>query len=462
MQGSVVETKQEAAESWREALLQRLLLLLTPFLVVALAIGMAGSHGRNRVALSTLIPPEVLLGLAAFSKHWSYRLRVGILLAPFALGAALVYLLAGFASNAGLLVATGTVMAALLLGKRAMLVWVATNLIIVVVAGYGFVGGTLQAMSPDISLTQVTPWLRLNFVSLLLWGVLGLSVTFVVERVEGALRAKSTALEQLREEETRRQRAEAERLEAEQAAQQAQKMELVGRLAAGVAHDFNNVLAIVSGWSDILFEGSPSADDKAEAHSGLSSAVQQGSALTRQLLALARRDARKVSGFRLEDTVKAGIHTLGRVLPSRIKLRYHHCSSCCLEADETELQQVLFNLVINARDAIAADGTIDVATGVEETSAELPIVGGSLAPGRWVFLRVADSGSGIPPDRQARIFELFFTTKPLGEGTGMGLSTVLRIAQLSGGGVALDSQVGRGTTFTVYLPEVSALVQNVP
>jgi signal transduction histidine kinase len=233
---------------------------------------------------------------------------------------------------------------------------------------------------------------------------------------------------------------------------QAQKMELVARLAAGVAHDFNNLLAVVGNWTELLLLDAGDHPGNAEARDAVDTALQQGRSLTRQLMALARQDQRSVSRLQLETCAQSGVKTLSRVLPRGIKLRFSETSPAAIDADETELQQVLFNLVLNARDAVHNGGSIEVLTGVETFSQPLPVVGGTLPSGRWAVLRVADSGPGIPAELRERIFDLFFTTKPVGEGTGLGLATVLRIAQKSGGGVALDTAPGAGARFSVYFP----------
>ena len=305
----------------------------------------------------------------------------------------------------------------------------------------------------DLATTHPLPWVRTTFVAFSTWMLLGLATTFVVQRIEGELQRTRQALTDLREEQARRIKAEAERRIAEDAALQAQKMELVGRLAAGVAHDFNNLLGVVSGWTELSLDDTASRSDRAQGREALDAAVQQGRALTRQLLALARRDSRVVGRVRLERPMKGGVGTLSRVLPLGVQLTFQQGESVDVDADETELQQVLFNLVLNARDAMPeGGGKIEVSTGIVTLDAPLEAIGGSIAAGRWARVSVKDSGSGIDPAIRGRICELFFTTKPIGLGTGLGLATVLRIAQTSGGGLTLDSAPGQGATFSVYLP----------
>jgi signal transduction histidine kinase len=212
------------------------------------------------------------------------------------------------------------------------------------------------------------------------------------------------------------------------------------------------LLGVVGNWAELLMLDAGNGPEHREARDAVDTALQQGRALTRQLMSLARQDQRSVKRLQLGTCAKSGVTTLSRVLPPGVSLRFSEDSPATVDADETELQQVLFNLVLNARDAMPSGGKIEVATSVETTSDPVEVVGGSLPSGRWAVLRVADSGPGIPTELRDRIFELFFTTKPVGEGTGLGLATVLRIAQKSGGGVALDSVPGEGARFSVYLP----------
>jgi signal transduction histidine kinase len=434
--------------------LQRLLVTVTPIIVAAVIMGIIGSHGSNRFLFAALIGPLVVVQvLAALSKRWPYKLRAMILIAPLLVATVLVYFLLGFLGNASVIGACAVVLTGLLFGRREMGLLLVVMGLSPVVAGVGMVSGWLVPNDGvDLSTSHALPWLRTTFVAFSTWTLLGLAITFVVQRIEGELKRTRDALADLREEEARRLKAEAERRVAEDAALQAQKMELVGRLAAGVAHDFNNLLGVVGGWAELSLESAASRSDRDQAREAIAGSIQQGKALTRQLLALARRDARTVSRVCLERPIRAGVTTLSRVLPASIKLSFEQRRSVHVEADEAELHQVLFNLVLNARDAMPEGGTIAVTTDLVALGAPLSAVGGEIAAGQWAKLTVEDSGSGIEPALQAKIFELFFTTKPIGLGTGLGLATVLRIARTSGGGVTLESSPGRGSCFSIYLP----------
>ncbi|HXK16825.1 MAG TPA: ATP-binding protein [Polyangiaceae bacterium] len=441
---------------WREVLLQRVLVGSTPIIAAAILMALLNSQSGNRWWLGLLLPCIPLQIAAALNRTWSVRTRAAILILPLVLAVYITYLRVGFHGNSSLVAAAAVVLTGLFFGRRSMGILIGVLLLAPLLAAVGMTTGRLTTDAAiDVALDRVQPWIRTTFVSLSIWIVLGLAVTFVVQSIEGALSATRDALRNLRREEQRREQAERERLEAQEAALQAQKMEIVGRLAASVAHDMNNLLGVVAGWTGLMADETAGADERLEARGALDAVVQQGSALTRQLLALARRDSRVVSRVALEAAAASAVSALKRVLPLNVNLTFRQLTTASVNADATEIQQILFNLILNARDAMPDGGSIQVTTGVETFEAPFAVVGGTLAAGQWAALRVKDSGCGIEPAVRERIFELFFTTKEVGAGTGLGLATVLRIANASGGGVALDTTPGQGSTFTLYVPSAS-------
>ena len=184
----------------------------------------------------------------------------------------------------------------------------------------------------------------------------------------------------------------------------------------------------------------------------MADAQVQGQALSRQLMALARSDRRSVKRFPLDRPIRTTVQTLTPAMPRTVQLAFQASAAPEVDADESELQQVIYNLVLNARDAMPAGGAIQVTAALETSPNPIAVVGGSLVAGRWATLSVADSGPGIDPALRERIFDLFFSTKGAHGGTGLGLATVVRIARAHAGGVALDSAPGRGATFKLYLP----------
>ena len=271
------------------------------------------------------------------------------------------------------------------------------------------------------------------------------------KRAAHALRETQQTLAELEEEHRRLEESETARQRAMEAVVHAQRKDLASQLAAGVAHDFDNVLQVISLWSKMFLRGALPPEDLEEARRALASAYAHGQSLSRQLMALARPESRSVKRISLDGVARATLRTLRPSLPLSIQLDCEAPAALEIYADETEIRQVIYNLVLNARDAMPAGGAIQVTGGVETSSIPIAVVGGSLAAGRWATLSVTDTGPGVDLTIRERIFDLFFTTKGQ-DGTGLGLATVLRIAKENGGGVALESKAGSGATFKLYLP----------
>jgi PAS domain S-box-containing protein len=241
--------------------------------------------------------------------------------------------------------------------------------------------------------------------------------------------------------------------EAEEALRQSQKMEAIGQLTGGVAHDFNNLLTIIRSSVDFLRR-----PDLPEARRGryldaVSDTVERAAKLTGQLLSFARRQALKAEAFDLVGCLRGVAEMLDTVSGARIHVVTELPDAACyVRADRSQFETALVNMAVNARDAMGGEGTLTVrlACGMGKPA----IRGHAAAPGPFAAVSLADMGSGIAPEVVGRIFEPFFTTKDVGKGTGLGLSQVFGFAKQSGGDVGVESAVGRGTTFTLYLPEI--------
>ncbi len=241
----------------------------------------------------------------------------------------------------------------------------------------------------------------------------------------------------------------AERILAEQL-QQSQKLEAMGRLATGVAHEFNNILQVILGYAEMLAGGAPVRP--AEAFEHLRKASTHGAALARQLLLFGRQQPLQRTPLDVDELVADTRRLLQPLLGERVKLELRLGSAGTVMGDRVQIQQVLINLATNARDAMPDGGRFVLASErvtIDEEQARR-LVG--LRPGAWVVLRVEDSGAGIPPEILDRIFEPFFTTKGSGRGTGLGLATAHGIVAQHGGAIEVESARGRGTCFTLYLP----------
>jgi two-component system, cell cycle sensor histidine kinase and response regulator CckA len=237
---------------------------------------------------------------------------------------------------------------------------------------------------------------------------------------------------------------------------QSQKMEAVGQLAGGIAHDFNNLLTAINGYSDLALRRLQDEDPLRRCVEEIRKAGERAAALTRQLLAFSRKQVLQPVVLDLNSVVSEMEKMLRRVIGEDIELvttlaeRLGH-----VKADPCMLEQVVINLCVNARDAMPEGGRLCVETRDEELD-EFAARQSGVRPGPYVVLRVTDTGAGMDERTRERIFEPFFTTKGAGKGTGLGLSTVYGIVKQSGGGVSVSSEVGRGSTFEVYLPRVDA------
>jgi signal transduction histidine kinase len=233
---------------------------------------------------------------------------------------------------------------------------------------------------------------------------------------------------------------------------QSQKMEAIGKLAGGVAHDFNNLVTVIEGNTELL-AGSPGASAEAlELLGEIASATTRAAQLTNHLLAFSRKQTLRSTVFDLAATVNELVPMLRRMVGASTVLHVHATPSF-VAADRMQLDQVLLNLVVNARDATAGGGSISIRC--HELQLDHPrdaVQGDRVTPGLYTVLSVQDTGAGIPMDLQERVFEPFFTTKATGEGTGLGLSMVYGLVRQSGGFVLLDSTPGQGTRIEILLP----------
>ena len=244
------------------------------------------------------------------------------------------------------------------------------------------------------------------------------------------------------------------RLQAEAALRQSQKMEAIGQLTGGVAHDFNNLLTVIRSSADLLRLPQLTEEKRRRYVDAIADTADRAAKLTRQLLAFARREALTPVVFDACERVHGLVDLLRTTLGGRIEIKTEFlCDPCLVEADPTQFDTALVNMAVNARDAMGGEGTLEISL-IEVN--ELPALRGHhAARGRFVALRVSDSGVGIAPEHLDRIFEPFFTTKDVGHGTGLGLSQVFGFAKQSGGDVEVRSRLGLGTDFLMYLPHSS-------
>jgi two-component system cell cycle sensor histidine kinase/response regulator CckA len=338
-------------------------------------------------------------------------------------------------------------------------------------AWYGGVGPGLLATTLTILLTDyLLPAFRSGAVPTLLDRLrpsLFASVALLISALSEAKRVAETDLERSldtlerrvdeRTEELSRanlalqtQMEERQRLETE--LRQAQKLEAIGHLAGGVAHDFNNILMVIQGYSDLLLGGASGDGTTRKDLREIQQAARRGSDLTRQLLAFGRKQVLQIRPLDLNAILVDTSHMLERLIGEGVKLEVRPAMALCpIEADRAQLEQVLINLAVNARDAMNGRGTLDIAIDRVSRERDTP----DLARGAYARLTVQDTGCGMDQPTRERIFEPFFTTKAVGKGTGLGLATVYGVVKQLRGHIDVDSAPMQGTTFTVFFPVTS-------
>ncbi|SFP25040.1 ATP-binding protein [Tranquillimonas alkanivorans] len=234
---------------------------------------------------------------------------------------------------------------------------------------------------------------------------------------------------------------------------QSQKMQAIGQLAGGVAHDFNNLLTAISGHCDLLLLRHDESDPDYPDLEQINQNANRAASLVGQLLAFSRKQNLRPELLDMREALADLTHLLNRLVGEKVSLTFRHDPNLQhVRADKRQLEQVIMNLVVNARDAMPEGGAIMIETVMKQLDSPLQRDRAKVPPGEYVLVRVTDEGEGIPPESLPKIFEPFFTTKAAGEGTGLGLSTAYGIVKQTGGFIFADSPPGEGTTFTLYFP----------
>jgi len=319
-------------------------------------------------------------------------------------------------------------------------------------AAVGWELGIVTALGAPLMLRDGGPAARIYVTSLVGAALFAFLVHLLMKRslvrAEVHRLAEAATAKELAQRLAELQQAELARERLQEQLLHAQRMEAVGTLAAGLAHDMNNVLAAITSFADVLADEMPSPQARAELEQIIAQA-DRGAGLTRGLLAFARRGQYRKSVIAIDQIVDGVIPLLARTLPKSIEIRSECAEGLHVEADPVQLEQILVNLGLNAADAMTGSGTLSIAVDATELAAADAL---GVPAGRYARIRVTDTGSGMDVATRRRVFEPFFTTKPQGKGSGLGLSTVWGIVQAHHGAIEVDSTVGAGTTFCVYLP----------
>jgi PAS domain S-box-containing protein len=246
----------------------------------------------------------------------------------------------------------------------------------------------------------------------------------------------------------------------EQQLRQAQKMEAVGQLAGGIAHDFNNLLMVILGYAGLVIESADVGGDLQRKVKEISKAANRAASLTRQLLAFSRQQVLEPRVLNMNSVVEDVRKMLGRLIKEDIALAIDLDPTLGqMKADQGQIEQVIVNLAVNARDAMPKGGTLTIKTANIEVSESSARLREPMPPGWYIGLTVSDTGTGMDAETRSHAFEPFFTTKERGKGTGLGLATVYGVVKQSGGFIWITSELGQGTTFEILFPRVRELVE---
>jgi signal transduction histidine kinase/ActR/RegA family two-component response regulator len=394
--------------------------------------------------------------VAVLAPHASYRVRVFALLFALAVLALPGLVRVGYQIGPGVGCALLVVTTGLLLGQRAMWIAFGVTLVAIPLAGlFHRSNGAAMIVAGANDPLLFNNWLRSAMTYAFFTGVLATAVTFVVQRIENLLAERTNALAALQAEQAQRKQTETALDHAHGTIVQMQKLEAVGRLAGGVAHDFNNALVVILGWADAL-KRMTDEQKRALALDEIVAAGSRAARLTQQLLTVGRKAVSVPAVLNPQALLAEIARFVERVLPENIRLRIEVASDApAIFADAAQLHHVILNLCLNARDAMQHGGelTIRARRILADGSNKLP-------EGDWAAIEVEDTGSGMDAATIERVFEPFFTTK--GElGTGLGLSTVHGIVSQGGGHVLVDSTLGKGTKFTLLLMPATGLTPEV-
>lgn len=417
--------------------------------------------GRNPL-FWLVVSMQVPALMAAIFRGWSFNLRYALLALSLLCYDLCVTAVLGVTPNIVFFTIVLLSTTSLFFGARAGMLLVIGLFLAQAVIAWGWITGRLPAFMPSAHATQMftdysegVVWLRVLVIGMLMQGGLVVLMRFVLSDLNGALRQSNNTLHKLAIEQEYRARAEEARLKAELAVRESQKFDALGRMASGVAHDFNNALCVIKGWSSLLLEDTSDPLVR-DAMGDIKRATDNAAQLTHHLLAFSRNDPAKREVANLAEMVQLEARTLRRLLPQDIDVTAETGGSVHVRLGRGQLQEIVLNFAINSRDAMPQGGKLifRVRT-VEATGPNQPA-------GKYARLDVIDTGSGMDPATQARIFEPFFTTKAPGKGTGLGLPMVYGLVSGAGGWIEVESAPGRGTTFTVHLPAVAATDIHIP
>ncbi|MGA2709858.1 MAG: ATP-binding protein [Steroidobacteraceae bacterium] len=410
--------------------------------------------GSRWFALAAAI--QIPMFASALCRGWPFRLRFAFLGADLLVVTLANGVLFGLLPNWVLIALILIILATLFFGIRAGIAAIITVLTVNGLVAWGWVteslplhenGEYVGAAILDYRVAAV--WVRVLAVGTAGFTSIVIMLRYILGDLNRALHESRDALQRLAVEQESRIRAEQARFEAERVARDAQKFDALGRMASGVAHDFNNTLCVMKLWSGLVADD-PSADLETmrAAMKDIGEATASAQQMTSRLLAFSRDEAGQRGECNLASVVRRDAETLARILPEDIVVESRLGDDATVALLPGQVQEILLNLAINARDAMPQGGKLLIQTAIETRIAAAD----GLAPGRYCRLSVTDTGTGISEDVKPRIFEPFFTTKAPGIGTGLGLAMIYGLVKGAGGSISVQSRLGAGSSFTILLP----------
>lgn len=443
--------EQDEPLAWRNDLALRAiraLFVIFSLSVVLMIVGVRGVAQREAM-LVVLLATTAIVAYPALTGRPSGTARGWFVVLPTALAAVAGYAMVGSMGGPAVTLTIALMFAGVLLGARVMVALTVLAAAALSAIGSAMVSGALPPPNAvDVSMLSARTWLRSLGVTLFAITLFGGLIVALIRRMERTLQLA-------RAETRRREQAERERADAELLALEAKQLETVGRLAAGVAHDFNNNLTAIIGSAELLKLELPDHDGAHELAEDILHSAQRAAELTRQLLAYSRKAQMMQAPVDLHATIEHAVSLLRRSIEPNIRIVTDlSAKQPTLLADAALLESAVLNLLVNARDALSGGGTLTVSTTSLDAA---PTAAGDEGPrGPCVLLEVLDTGAGIDRQHLERIFEPFFTTKAVGKGTGLGLAAVAGTVRAHGGRIDVESDVGLGTAFRIYLPTVPA------
>lgn len=341
-------------------------------------------------------------------------------------------------------------LAGLIFGLRGVLLALSISLATLGIAGYLLVSGIAPPIEAWMwSHENPEYWIRAAIVLALFGGTSASAVVYIVQRLDIETQSLRASLDREKQQRIELEKTKLEKENAIRALADAQRVEALGRLASGVAHDFNNSLTIITGSAEIAQLEPDLPDRVASSLNAIKRASLHAADMTRSLLAFGRKDPTKLEHVEVGELLNSMAESLGRLLPEDIQFRISDVTQAVVQIDRAELERALLNLVINAKDSIERQGEIVVGCrSIEVTEDSMN------KPGTYVEIWVKDNGRGMTDEVKAKVFEPFYTTKPVGKGTGMGMAILHGVIKEAKGDIKIESSVGAGTTVSLYIPQV--------